>query len=101
MRRRYSRSLMRTGTEAGEDVNPNAYITNVGDCMLVLVLGLLVALIARFNINLQEIPEEKPEIVGIEVNMDENEDGVIDDGYAKRGSVYYDEESGNYYFVSE
>ena len=101
MRRRYGRSLVRSDFQAGEDVNPNAYITNVGDCMLVLVLGLLVALIARFNIDLQQIPEDKPEIVGIEVNMDANEDGIIDDTYSKRGSVYYDEESGSYYFVSE
>ena len=101
MRRRYGRSLLRTDMMAGEDVNPNAYITNVGDCMLVLVLGLLVALIARFNIDLQEVPEDADAMVGIEVNMDENDDGVIDSGYTKRGSVYYDEENGNYYFVSE
>ena len=97
IKRRYGTSLARPKA-AGEDVNPNAYITSIADCMLVLVLGLLVALIARYNVDLQQAPEDR-DVIGIEVNLDGDGDGVIDDGYEKRGSVYYDKESGTYYLV--
>lgn len=100
IKRKHGISLARARSE-GEDVNPNAYITNVGDCMLVLVLGLLVALVARYNVNLQEVPEDEDKIIGVEVNMDEDEDGAVDDTYEERGRVYYDKESGEYYYVAD
>ena len=68
LRRRYGVSLARS-KHAGEDVNPNAYITSIADCMLVLVLGLLVALIARYNVDLQQAPVDEDEIIGVEVNL--------------------------------
>ena len=33
--------------------------------------------------------------------MDQNQDGVIDAGYHRQGTVYYDDSTGNYYFVDE
>lgn len=100
LKRRYGVSLSRFSYD-NEDVNPNSYLVNVADCMLVLLLGVIVALIAYYNVDLSQAPETKDEIVGIQVNMDENDDGAIDNNYMRRGSVYYDEASGEYYFVSE
>lgn len=97
IKRRYGTSLQRSA-EPDEDVNPNAYITNIADCMLVLVLGLLVALITKYNVDLQQAPVD--EMTGIKVNMDQNSDGIIDDAYEQRGSVYYDKESGDYYLLT-
>ena len=99
IRRRYGRTLSRAAT-ASEDVNPNAYITNLADCMLVLVLGLLVALITKYNVDLQQAPVDN-EFVGIEVDMDANDDGVIDDAFEERGSVYYDKENNKYYLLTD
>lgn len=99
IRRRHGVSLSRAA-KVEEDVNPNAYIVNIADCMLVLLLGTLVALISYYNVDLTQTTEEE-EIIGIEVNLDANQDGVIDSGYQKQGSVYYDSSSGNYYFVDE
>jgi len=96
IKRRYGTSLQRSSVES-EDVNPSAYITNIADCMLVLVLGLLVALITKYNVDLQKPVEE---LTGVQVNMDQNGDGIIDDAYEERGSVYYDRESGNYYLLT-
>ena len=96
IKRRYGTSLQRTPTES-EDVNPSAYITNLADCMLVLVLGLLVALITKYNVDLQKPVEE---LTGIQVNMDQNGDGIIDDEYEERGSVYYDSATGEYYMLT-
>ena len=97
IKRRYGTSLARTA-QASEDVNPNAYITNIADCMLVLVLGLLVALVTKYNVDLQRSPDD---LIGVQVDMDQNKDGAIDDTYEERGSVYYDKESGNYYLLTD
>jgi hypothetical protein len=99
IRRRYGVSLARV-RRVEEDVDPNAYPTNIADCMLVLMLGAVVALITYYNVDLSAQQEDR-ETVGIEVNMDANEDGVIDDQYEESGRVYYDSSTGNYYFVAD
>ena len=82
-----------------EDVNPNAYISNIADCMLVLMLGFMVALISYFGIELEQ--ESNPDkIIGIEMNLDENDDGAVDGGYDRAGTVYRDSETGAYYLVT-
>ena len=100
IKRRFGVSLART-TQVEEDVNPSEYIVNIADCMLVLLLGMVVALISYYNIDLTQEPESEDDIIGIEVDMDKNQDGVIDAGYDRRGTVYYDEDSGSFYFVDE
>jgi len=102
IRRRHGVSLARAA-QVEEDVNPNAYIVNIADCMLVLLLGTIVALISYYNVDLGQSSSDSSsnEIVGIEVNMDQNQDGVIDAGYHRQGTVYYDDSTGNYYFVDE
>lgn len=100
LRRRYGVSLSRP-QGGGEDVNPNSYLSSMADCMLVLILGLLVALIARYNVDLQQAPVDEDAVIGVEVNLDENDDGLVDDSFEERGSVYYDGETGKYYFVTD
>ena len=82
----------------GNDVDPNSSLTNIADCMLVLMLGFLIALVARYNIDL--VPQED-KVTGIEVNMDADGDGVIDENYTNAGNVYYDSATDNYYLVEE
>ena len=98
MRRRNSTSLARSRARAAEeDVNPNAYLTNLTDCMLVMVVGLLIALVAHYGVDLQQ--EEQP-LTGQEVIMDEDDDGLVDEEtYEETGKVYRDKETGNYYLV--
>ncbi len=104
LRRHHSISLNRVGATSssmgigGSDVDPNSSLTNIADCMLVLMLGFLVALVARYNIDL--VPQED-KVTGIEVNMDADGDGMIDENYTNAGNVYYDSATGNYYLVEE
>ena len=100
IRRKHSRSLRREGACGAfeEDVNPNSYLTNLADCMLVMSVGLLVALAAHYGVDLQQAEEPA---TGQEVVMDADGDGLIDEGYTKTGSVYYDEATGKYYMVEE
>ena len=101
IRRRNTVSLHRADRASGtEDVNPNAYITNLADCMLGLVLGLLVALVTRYGLELTEpIPDDR--IIGIEMDMDQDGDGIIDENFTESGTVYVDSTTGDYYMVSE
>lgn len=104
LRRHHSISLNRVGATSssmgigGDGVDPNSSLTNIADCMLVLMLGFLIALVARYNIDL--VPQED-KVTGIEVNMDADGDGVIDENYTNAGNVYYDSATGNYYLVEE
>lgn len=100
MRRRHSVSLSRAGAP-DEDVNPNSYVSNIADCMLVLVLGFLVALVARYGVDLQAPVEEGGDdgLVGIEVSVDSDADGEIDDNFESAGTVYRDADTGKYYLV--
>lgn len=96
IRRKHSTSLVRQTGVVEEDVNPNSSLTNLADCMLVMVVGLLVALVTHYNVDLQK-PEDQ--ITGIEMNMDEDGDGEIDKQYEQTGTVYRDPETGKYYMV--
>lgn len=100
IRRRYGRSLTRAAAGVEEDVNPNAYIVNVADCMLVLMLGFLVALVAYYGVELQQ-EEVEDQLVGIEMNLDSNGDGIVDDGFDEAGVVYRDAETGKYYLLED
>lgn len=100
IKRRYGTSLGRAA-QFDEDVNPSEYLVNLTDCMLVLLLGAVIALIAYYNVDLNQETKPEDEIVGIQVNMDDNADGAIDDRYSRRGTVYFDDATGEYYFVNE
>ena len=76
IRRKHSLSLRRETVSDEEDVNPNSYLTNLADCMLVMSVGLLVALVTYFGLDLQK--EEEPNI-GYEINLDEYEQIVMDE----------------------
>lgn len=80
--------------------DPNAFMANMADCMLVLLLGTIIALISYYNVDLTQV-QDPDEIIGVEINMDEDDDGIIDDSYKRRGTVYYDEASGSFYYVKE
>jgi len=86
----------------GEDVNPSAYIVNLADCMLVLACGVIVALVAYFDVDLTGVrelkdddmkpvdPETMPEDIG--------EGGTY---YVEAGTVYMDPATGQLYMVEE
>lgn len=100
MRRKYSRSLV-PEYAVEEDVNPSEHIVNMADCMLVLMLGFLVALVTRYGLDLNQARPDTEDIIGIEVSMDANQDGVVDEMYEQRGIVYLDTYSGKYYYVAD
>ena len=90
--------LLRTRQMADDDVDPSATLTNLADCMLVVVVGLLVALVAHYGIDLNK--DVQP-VTGTEIVLDANESGEIEDeGFTRAGSVYVDAD-GSYYMVQD
>ena len=89
-----------------EDLNPMNYISNLSDVMLVLAVGIMVALILHWNVQL-ETPDSAAQQNGtdqqsIQFTEDELEgQQELPEDMTHMGEVYYDEESGTYYIVEE
>ena len=90
---------------SGEDVNPMNYISNLSDAMLVLAVGIMVALVLHWNVDLeaknqeaQKEQKEQEQVVSFQDDELENQDKVPDSAQ-QAGKVYYDAESDTYYIV--
>lgn len=105
-----------------ESVDPMNYVSNLSDAMLVLAVGMMLALIVHWNVDIStggRSSENVGETVAAEgqggqsaidrdnalsftpeelEQMDSTE-GETDDGMEKLGEVYYDAETGKYYII--
>lgn len=87
----------------GEDINPMNSLGNLSDAMLVMAVGLMVALIAAWQLNMDDIRvniEMAEQSQDIEITTDEDAPTLEDFGLSEYGKVYVDED-GNYYMVEE
>jgi len=91
--------------EMGEDVDPATSLINLADLMLVLAIGILLALVAYWNIDLgPQVSELSPEKDMTEVtNMEDIQDilAARGSGYTEVGTVYTDPETGKFYILTE
>lgn len=104
----------------GEDVNPMNYLSNLSDVMLILAVGIMLALVVHWNVDItasggqaQGNTEENGSVLVDKdhaVTMTDEElarlqeqNGVTGGGESleKRGEVYYDAETGTYYIVRD
>lgn len=103
MKRSFRDSRFNRRRTLGEDVNPNAYIVNLADCMLVLACGFMVALITYWNIDVTpssvELQDEQLEQVDPETMPED----VVNGGsyYVEAGKVYQDPNTGQLYMVQD
>ena len=86
------------------DVNPMDGLINLSDIMLVLSCGLLLALIANWNIdiagNASEL-QQGQEVSGDMQGLDDNGEGTVDlNQYEQIGVVFKDPVTGKLYMVS-
>ena len=77
------------------------YLSNLADAMLVLAVGIMVALVLHWNVELT--PSQMQEESGSDSFTQEDLTGQeeLPDSAEPAGEVYYDEETGSYYFVRE
>ena len=95
--RRQKRS--RSESRRSEEVNPMNYLSNLADAMLVLAVGIMVALVLHWNVELS--PSEMQEDSGTDTFTQEDLTGEqkVPDNAEPAGEVYYDAETDSYYFV--
>lgn len=88
-----------------EDVNPMATVSNLVDAMLVLAVGIMLALIVSWNLNIAENGQindnAKKEDAITDFNEEEMDDSELtNDQLQKEGTVYYDAETDKYYVIT-
>lgn len=102
----------RDGFDDNDNINPMDGVSNMSDAMLVLAVGIMLALVINWKVDLQvvgknfntvQVDEDKME----EVNID-NSNPVsdmtfeeVDSNYKKSGTVYTDVSTGKTYIVIE
>ncbi len=85
-----------------EDVDPRASVANLADVMLVFACGLMVALVAHWNINVSTVQQvekqsEMTEVSDVETMADDMATGS--GGYTQLGTVYQDPKTGQMYML--
>lgn len=101
----------------GEDVNPMNYLSNLSDVMLILAVGIMLALVVHWNVDITASGGQAQGNTGengsVLVDKDHavtmtdeelarlQEQSGVTGGVEKRGEVYYDAETGTYYIVRD
>lgn len=105
IRRSGTGGLRTRSFEHEEDVNPMAQVANLVDAMLVLAVGIMLALITSWNLNVSENGQvtekvDKKDAVSsfTEKDLEKKEDDSSN--LEKQGTVYYDPEEDRYYIIA-
>lgn len=107
MMRRSGSGMLRgdNGFSKREDVNPMATVANLVDAMLVLAVGIMLALIVSWNLNISEKGQVTDNASKEDAISDFTEDEVDStndkpsENLEKQGTVYYDPETDKYYVI--
>ena len=90
--------LLNFGDDDGDD-DPRTGLVNLADVMLVFACGLIVALVARYNVDLTEYQPDDMEHVTQQVTEAQEEISSSSATYSEMGVVYQDTETGELYMV--
>ena len=104
MSRLHDRMLRRRAEEP--PVDPMHSIGNLADAMLVLAVGIMLALIINWNVDISSAGQTAdtpadPAISFVQDDLTESQSsaGTIEGDLTEMGKVYYDKETGTYYIV--
>lgn len=112
----------RTERFSGESVDPMHYLSNLSDAMLVLAVGMMLALIVHWNVDIstggrsdnlsgdtvaaegeggQSIIDRDSAVTFTPEQLEQMDatEGETDEGMEKLGEVYYDAATGKYYII--
>lgn len=86
----------------GGDGDPMESMGNLMDVMLVFACGLMVALIAHYNVDLNASPDLSGNVEELDESLEEVAEGISTEStlYAEVGAVYRDVETGQLYVVT-
>ena len=97
MRRLSARSLRSRSDDA--PVNPMDSISNLADAMLVLAVGIMLALIINWNVDISAAGQTAISFEQDDLTESQSSAGTIEGDLTEMGKVYYDKETGTYYIV--
>ncbi len=87
------------------EVNPLDGVANLSDAMLILAVGIMLALILNWNVDISAVWGESADteeaLTFTEEDMSRSEAPEGEGELEKLGSVYYDAATGTYYIVEE
>ena len=98
------RRLRRQREEA--EVNPLDGVANLSDAMLILAVGIMLALILNWNVDISAVrgdssADTEEALTFTEEDISESEALEGEGELEKLGAVYYDPASGTYYIIEE
>jgi hypothetical protein len=115
LRRGGSGRLRSNQNRIKEDINPMSYVANLVDAMLVLAVGIMLALIISWNLNVSstgQVTSETTEtedvskddaitsFTGDDVAPADDAESVDETQLEEKGTVYYDEGTDTYYIIA-
>ena len=91
---------------AREEINPMAHVANLVDAMLVLAVGIMLALIVSWNLNIAENGQVNDNASKEDAVTDFTEEDIDNaetpsENLEKQGSVYYDPDTDKYYVIAQ
>ncbi len=92
--------------EQREEVNPMAAVANLVDAMLVLAVGIMLALIVSWNLNISASGQVNDNARREDALSDFTEEDITDsevpeEKLEKQGTVYYDPDTDKYYIIAQ
>lgn len=102
-------------TGRSEDINPMSFISNLSDAMLILAVGIMVALVTAWNVDITAVYEANntpvnpdnmveitDELENLYTTTDKTDDNLSPEDYGLQevGKVFVDE-NGNFYVIEE
>lgn len=106
MIRRFGTGRLTSNKQTTEDINPMEGVANLADAMLVLAVGIMLALIMNWNVDIGTSEtlvgkENAQELEQVEdLNQDQVDDVASDDGLQEMGKVYKDPKTGKLYMIA-
>lgn len=86
-----------------EDLNPMNFVSNLSDVMLILTVGIMLALILHWNVNINpSAPMEEDTGDDPVISFSDNDlesRTTLPENMTEMGQVFYDEETDRYYIV--
>ena len=104
MRRRNGTGRLRSSRKEykREEINPMASLVNLADAMLVLAVGIMIAVVIGWNVDIKKVGSDtriesiqSEDLETVDPGQLEEDKGVLEEV----GTLLYDRETGTYYVV--
>ena len=104
MRRRYGTGRLRAGTREckKEEVNPMASLVNLTDAMLVLAVGIMIAVVRGWNVDIRKMDSDTQIRTIHNDDLRTVEEEELEEGQSELeevGTLLYDKNTDTYYVV--